>query len=124
MNNGNEINLNEAENVAEKFAKDSKTILILKGEKTIIAEPSGSLYKNESGSRVLGTAGSGDILAGVIGGLLAQGMNPTAAAVWGVYFHAMVGETIAKEVGKDGSMASDFLEYLPRLQRELRQSMK
>lgn len=122
LNNGEEIDPNDAEKVAEKFAKDSNTILVLKGEKTVIAEPKGSLYRNEAGSRVLGTAGSGDTLAGIIGGLLAQGMDPTAAAVWGVYFHAMAGEDIAKEVGQDGAMASDFTERLPRLQRELRQA--
>lgn len=72
---------------------------------------------------MLGTAGSGDTLAGIIGGLVAQGMDATAAAVWGVYFHAMTGEDIAKEQGKDGALASDFIERLPRLQRELRRAI-
>jgi NAD(P)H-hydrate repair Nnr-like enzyme with NAD(P)H-hydrate dehydratase domain len=70
----------------------------------------------------LGTAGSGDTLAGIIGGLLAQGMEPTAAAVWGVYFHAVTGEAISKEVGEDGAMATDFIDRLPTIQRRLRQA--
>jgi len=70
----------------------------------------------------LGTAGSGDTLAGIIGGLLAQGMEPTAAAIWGVYFHAVTGETVSKEVGEDGAMATDFIDRLPTIQRRLRQA--
>ncbi len=61
-------------------------------------------------------------MAGIIGGLLAQGMEPAAAAVWGVYFHAITGEAISKEVGEDRSMASDFIERLPAIQRRLRQA--
>jgi NAD(P)H-hydrate repair Nnr-like enzyme with NAD(P)H-hydrate dehydratase domain len=47
-------------------------------------------------------------------------MEPTAAAVWGVYFHAVTGETVSKEVGEDGAMASDFIDRLPAIQRRLR----
>jgi NAD(P)H-hydrate repair Nnr-like enzyme with NAD(P)H-hydrate dehydratase domain len=48
-------------------------------------------------------------------------MEPTAAAVWGVYFHAVTGETVSKEVGEDGAVASDFIDRLPTIQRRLRQ---
>lgn len=72
---------------------------------------------------LVGTAGSGDTLAGIIGGLLAQGMEPTAATVWGVYFHAVTGETVSKEVGEDGAMATDFIDRLPAIQRRLRREI-
>ncbi len=48
-------------------------------------------------------------------------MEPTAAVVWGVYFHAVTGETVSKEVGEDGAVASDFIDRLPTIQRRLRQ---
>ena len=62
------------------------------------------------------------MLAGVIGGLLAQGMEPVAAALWGVYFHAVTGTVVSKEVGEDGAMATDFIDRLPAVQRDLRQA--
>lgn len=113
--------MNAPEAVACEFARKSGAILALKGQNTFIATPDGSVYKNEAGSRALGTAGSGDTLAGIIGGLLAQGMEPSAATVWGIYFHAVTGETVSKEVGEDGAMASDFIDRLPTIQRRLRQ---
>ena len=145
MTNSQDIDTSKLESIAEEFARQSHTILVLKGENTIIATPDGSLFKNQAGSRALGirflfftfsgslqllnalpwflgTAGSGDTLAGIIGGLLAQGMKPVAAAVWGVYFHAMAGEVVSKEVGEDGAMATDFIERLPGIQRDLRQA--
>ena len=51
-------------------------------------------------------------------------MEPTAATVWGVYFHAVAGETVSKEVGEDGAMATDFIDRLPAIQRRLRQATR
>ena len=109
-----------AESVAYEFAQNSGAVLVLKGQNTVIASPDGSVFKNEGGSRALGTAGSGDTLAGIIGGLLAQGMEPTAATVWGVYFHAVTGEVVSEEVGEDGAMATDLIDRLPAIQQRLR----
>jgi hypothetical protein len=92
----------------------------LKGRETYIASPSGQIYRNEAGSRALGTAGSGDVLAGASAGLLAQGMEPAHAAIWGVHMHALAGEAVAKDMGEDGVMARDFLERLPAVQKYLR----
>jgi ADP-dependent NAD(P)H-hydrate dehydratase len=105
---------------AVRWARTLGGTLVLKGRETFIASPDGALYVNTAGSRALGTAGSGDTLAGILGGLLAQGMDPMAAAAWGVYLHALAGEATAHEVGEDGAMASDFLAHLPPLIRYLR----
>lgn len=108
--------------IAADYARAQKVTLVLKGRVTFVASPEGEVYRNEAGSRVLGTAGSGDVLAGVIGALLAQGVEPTRAAVWGVHLHALAGEAVAKDLGDDGVLASDFVSQLPFVQRFLRRS--
>lgn len=80
----------------------------------------GGFYRNTAGTPGLGTAGSGDVLAGVIGGLLAQGNGPSAAAVWGVHLHALAGEAAAGDEGDDGMIASDIIDRLPRALLALR----
>ena len=70
--------------------------------------------------RALGTAGSGDVLAGIIGGLLAQGLDATRATMWGVHLHAQAGEALTKDGAQDGLMARDFIEALPGVQKYLR----
>ncbi|CAF1412372.1 unnamed protein product [Adineta ricciae] len=124
LRDGKEVDMTAPEPVANEFAQQSNAILVLKGQNTFIATPEGSLFKNEAGSRALGTAGSGDTLAGIIGGLLAQGIEAHIAAIWGVYFHAIAGEIVSKEVGEDGAMASDFINRLPAIQQRLRQETR
>jgi NAD(P)H-hydrate repair Nnr-like enzyme with NAD(P)H-hydrate dehydratase domain len=92
----------------------------MKGAQTLVASPDGRLLRNTAGSRALGTAGSGDTLAGAIGGLLAQGLDATAAAVWGVHLHALCGERAGREIGLDGVLARDLLDRLPLVLRDLR----
>ena len=110
----------EREKLATEFAKMSGATLAMKSHKTIVATPEGEAYLNESGTRALGTAGSGDVLAGIIGGLLAQGLDATRATIWGVHMHAEAGEALAKDGGEDGLMARDFIERLPTVQKYLR----
>jgi NAD(P)H-hydrate epimerase len=110
----------QREKVALSIARDYDVTLVFKGRETLVAAPDGSLFKNEAGTRGLGTAGSGDVLAGAIGGLLTQGMPASHAAAWGVHLHALAGEAAQKELGDDGMMARDFLEMLPRVLRYLR----
>lgn len=102
------------------FARKRGLTLVLKGRETLIGAPDGTMYRNTAGTRGLGTAGSGDVLAGIIGGLLAQKMDATHAAVWGVHMHALCGEAAAKDMGDDGLMAYDLIERLPNVQRYLR----
>jgi ADP-dependent NAD(P)H-hydrate dehydratase len=106
--------------VALRFAHDHGTAFVFKGAETLIASPDGRLFVNRAGTRGLGTAGSGDTLAGIIGGMLAQGLSSAEAAVWGVHVHALAGELVAEELGDDGMMASDLLLKLPVVLKRLR----
>jgi ADP-dependent NAD(P)H-hydrate dehydratase len=105
---------------ARSLAQSHGAVVALKGRETFIATPEGKLFRNTAGSRALGTAGSGDVLAGVGGSLLAQGMDATAAAVWSVHLHALCGEAMEKDGGEDGILARDFIERLPFVLKYLR----
>lgn len=113
-------NDDEREQAALNYAKKSGATLALKGHHTIVAAPDGQAYENQSGTRALGTAGSGDVLAGIIGSLLAQGLDATRATIWGVHIHAEAGEALTKDGGEDGWMARDFIDRLPSVQKYLR----
>ncbi len=110
----------DREKAASDYAQKAGATLALKGHQTIVATPQGEVYLDESGTRALGTAGSGDVLAGIIGGLLAQGMDATRATMWGVHLHAQAGAAITKDGPEDGLMAHDFIERLPSVQKYLR----
>ncbi len=108
------------EEFAPTFAGKESAVLVLKGRDTLFASPGGELYRNKAGSRALGTAGSGDVLAGVIGSLLAQNMEAAHAAVWGVHMHALAGEAVSEDLGEDGVMSRDLVDRLPLVVRYLR----
>jgi hydroxyethylthiazole kinase-like uncharacterized protein yjeF len=108
------------ERLAVAFAWNRGVTLVLKGRQTLVAAPDGALYRNTAGTRGLGVAGSGDTLAGILGGLLAQGTHPTAAAVWAVHLHALAGVAAAAALGPDGLLASDVVERLPGVLRTAR----
>ena len=112
----------DREKMAMEYAKKAGATLALKGHQTIVATPEGDTYLEESGSRALGTAGSGDVLAGIIGSLLAQGLDATRATIWGVHLHAQAGEALTKDGPEDGLLASDFIGQLPTVQKYLRRS--
>lgn len=104
--------------LAARLAEGWGSVLVLKGRETLIAGR--GIYANTAGTPGLGTAGSGDVLAGAIGGLLARGAEPTTAAVWGVHLHALAGEAAAARRGDDGMIASDVVDGLPEALRALR----
>jgi hydroxyethylthiazole kinase-like uncharacterized protein yjeF len=116
------------ETLAADYARQCKgdVTLVLKGRETLIAAQPDKLYRNTAGTRGLGTAGSGDVLAGIIGSLLtqfaAQKIDGAAlrAAVWGVHLHALCGEAAEKDLGDDGLTASDLIARLPGVLRYLR----
>lgn len=112
----------EREQVAARFAAQYRTVLVLKGRETLIASPAGALYRNCAGTRGMGRAGSGDVLAGICGGLLTQGLDATAAAVWAVYLHALAGEAAARRLGDDGMLARDIVAALPEALYRLKSS--
>jgi hydroxyethylthiazole kinase-like uncharacterized protein yjeF len=106
--------------VAARFAKEWGQVVVLKGAGTVIADPDGRVHVNTHRNPALATAGTGDVLAGVIGGFLAQGLEPFAAAVSGVYVHGAAGEEAAANLGDTGVLASDLLPLIPRVIRRSR----
>lgn len=106
--------------LAQSYARESGATLVLKGRETLIASPDGMLWKNTAGTRGLGRGGSGDTLAGIIGSLMAQQMDVTHAAAWGVHLHALAGEAAAKDLGDDSMLARDIVAKLPNVLRYLR----
>ena len=99
-------------------ARRFDAVVALKGQTTYIAQPGGALYRNEHGNVGLATSGSGDVLAGVIGGLLARGAEPLAAAAWGVYLHARAGDALAKRIGF-GFLARELSAEIPPIMAKL-----
>jgi NAD(P)H-hydrate epimerase len=104
---------------AREAAARYKATVLLKGARTLVAEPRGTLFFNRLGSPALATAGSGDVLTGVIGALLAQGLDGPDAARAGAYLHALAGEICAREVGPAGTLAADVRDRLPRARQLL-----
>lgn len=98
--------------IALKYAKLWQVVLVLKGAPTVIATKD-RLYLNSTGNSGMATGGSGDVLTGIITGLLAQGLEPERAACLGVYLHGLAGDEAKKEKGERGMLAGDILNYLP-----------
>jgi NAD(P)H-hydrate epimerase len=99
--------------VAADFAREYDVVLVLKGAPTVIALPDGRIFINGSGNPLLATGGTGDVLAGLIGGLLCQGCRPDAAAVLAVFLHGDAADRLAVENGDAGMLASDLLREIP-----------
>lgn len=90
-------------------AKEYNVIIILKGAGTLIATPDGKLYKNTTGNAGMATAGSGDVLAGMLGGILAQGYTPEQTAIRGVYMHGKAGDDLLQTKTQEQIIASDLI---------------
>ena len=102
-----------AEELAIEFAKDNNVVVVLKSAKTLIAVPDGSVYVNDAPNSGLAKGGSGDVLAGLITGFLAQGMEPYKAACSAVFIHSKAGKAAADEVGTRTMLPADLIVYLP-----------
>ncbi len=94
-------------------------VIVLKGAHTVIADPDGARSVAPFENPALATGGTGDVLAGIIGALLAQGMNPPAAARVGVYLHGMAGDMVRERLGDAGLLASDLCEVVPLARKRL-----
>jgi NAD(P)H-hydrate epimerase len=116
-----EVELNRVA-IAKQIAESYNAVVVLKGRYTVIASPRGEVRINPTGNRGLATGGTGDVLAGIIGGLLAQRLTPFEAATTGVYLHGLAGERASRRLGPDGLLAGDLLPILPRLLRQLRET--
>jgi len=99
--------------IARSVAVGWNAVVVLKGAFTVVAAPDGRTMVNPTGNPGMATAGSGDILAGTITGLLAQGVPAFEAAAAGVYLHGLAGDLAAKTLGQAGMMATDIGRYLP-----------
>jgi NAD(P)H-hydrate epimerase len=106
--------------VATTAAQRWEQVVVLKGSTTIIAAPSGEGLIHEGENPALATAGTGDVLAGVIAGLVAQGLELFAASVLGVYLHSVAGDLVREDLGEMGTVASDLLPRLPLAINNLR----
>jgi hydroxyethylthiazole kinase-like uncharacterized protein yjeF len=106
---------------AGKAAKEWGAIVVLKGAHTIVAHPDGRTSEDPHEVPALATGGTGDVLAGIIGGLIAQGSDTFSAAVTGVYIHAAAGRRISQRLGESGLLASDLLLEIPLVMNVLRQ---
>ena len=97
---------------SKDFAKKKKVILVVKGAHTAIYLPSGKVYFNGTGNNGMATAGSGDVLTGIITGLLAQGLSPEGAACAGVFYHGKAGDKTSSKMGERALTASDIINNL------------
>ena len=99
---------------AGEWAERWGVVVVLKGANTVVAAPDGRAWLSPFANPALASAGTGDVLAGVIAGLLAQGLAPAEAAACGVYLHGMAGDAVRTELGPAGLLASDLLPEIPR----------
>ncbi len=106
--------------LAEGAAKKWGQVVVLKGATTVVANLEGRSMVNDGGNAALATAGTGDVLAGAIAGLLAQGLAPFDAATLGVYLHSAAGRILREDLGDMGTIASDLLPRLPKAIKALK----
>lgn len=110
--------LNDMENSAKKICEKYNCITVLKSHNTIVSDGN-KIYKNTTGNSALAKAGSGDVLAGIIAGLLAQKMTPFDASCLGVYIHGLAGDLAKNDLTAYGVLASDTVRYIPNALKKL-----
>jgi NAD(P)H-hydrate epimerase len=104
------------------FARKLKCVVVLKGANTSIASSDGKVYFNPTGNPGMATGGSGDVLTGILTGLLARSYNPQDAAVLGVYLHGLAGDLAAQNIGYESLIAGDLIRYVPAAFQQIGQS--
>jgi hydroxyethylthiazole kinase-like uncharacterized protein yjeF len=105
--------------VARKVAGELQAVIVLKGPATLVVSPDGAAWRHEGGLAGLATSGSGDVLAGIIAGLMARGCAPAQAAVWGVAAHAKAGGRLSERIGRLGFLARELLDEIAPVLSEL-----
>lgn len=98
---------------SEYIAKKHNIIVVLKGHRTVVASPKLGIYINETGNPGMATAGSGDVLTGMIASLLAQGLKSFDATKLGVHLHGLAGDITKEKIGEYGMIATDIIESIP-----------
>jgi NAD(P)H-hydrate epimerase len=105
---------------ARRLSRETSAVVVLKGHRTVVASPDGSTAVNSTGNPGMATGGTGDVLTGVVGALLARGLPPFDAARLASYVHGDAGDRAAAERGTDGMIAQDLLDQLQAAMRQLR----
>jgi NAD(P)H-hydrate epimerase len=103
----------------QRFSKKINAVVVLKGAYTTIAYPSGNTFFNSTGNPGMATAGSGDVLTGILTGLLAQGYSAEETAIMGVFIHGLAGDLAAREKGMSSLIAGDLVDFLPSALKKL-----
>lgn len=106
-------------NITKTLAKELSAVLICKDARTVISTPEGTCYINLSGNDGMATAGSGDVLTGILTGLLAQGYSPVQAARLGVYLHGAAGDLAAEKLGRAAMLASDIIRFTGEILKDM-----
>ncbi|MGQ9776950.1 MAG: NAD(P)H-hydrate dehydratase [Thermodesulfobacteriota bacterium] len=101
--------------ISRNFSQTHRLYLVLKGFRTLIATPKGEVYINPTGNPGLASGGTGDVLSGMIGGLICQGFDPLHALQAAVYLHGLAGDEVAKEIGEKSLVATDLIKKIPYL---------
>lgn len=104
--------------VALEVAQNFQAVVILKGDRSVVAAPDGACLLHQGGCVGLATGGSGDVLAGIVGGLAARGTDAFRAAAWGSWLHGRAGRELAGSMGPVGFLARELLPLIPRLLEE------
>ena len=99
--------------IARELAERTRSTVVLKGAGTVAADPDGELFLNPTGNSGLGSAGSGDVLTGIIGAFLGRGMDGLASSSLGAFVHGLAGDLAAEKNGEMGMIAGDVLDELP-----------
>jgi NAD(P)H-hydrate epimerase len=102
-----------------EFAHKHGVFLILKGYRTLIADPKGNVYVNPTGNPGMATGGTGDVLSGLAASLLMQHKDPLRAALAAVYIHGLSGDLAAEKVGERAMVAGDLVRFLPRAMKRM-----
>lgn len=105
--------------LAVRFAAERRVVLVLKGHRSLVTDGA-RVYENTTGNPGMATAGSGDVLTGVIAALLGQKLEPFAAAQLSVHLHGLAGDLVRDDVGEMGLIATDLVQYIPKALRIFR----
>jgi NAD(P)H-hydrate epimerase len=98
---------------ARDFAETYKVHVVLKGARTVIAHPDGRVFVNPTGNAGMASGGMGDVLTGIIAGLIVQGLSPQEACQAGVYLHGAAADSLAQSMGPYGYLAGDVMMAIP-----------
>jgi NAD(P)H-hydrate epimerase len=111
--------------VARKFARDHQLIVVLKGHRTLVVQPNGEAWVNTTGNPGMATGGTGDILTGMVAGIIAQHTKDAfTAVIAAVHLHGLAGDVMRESVGEHSLVATDLLHGLPEAFRRTQKAAK